>query len=660
MDLTKDFSMLYSGVENDTYFQGCYAMGVRNFLMSFQYVCNKNITSKYGDLDIKLFIDSGAFTYMGDAKYYEYTDEQWEKQIMSYLSWAEKHKDIIFAMANLDLDKIVGTAKVKEWNEKYFEPFMIRTGIPVCFVYHKEEAESVVSWDWWCQRYPYVGVSFTSDDPPEFMHEIFNTAEKYNTVIHGFGMTRTSILPDLPFYTVDSTSWKSGFRYGQLAIWNGKKVQMFKKDDWAAKALKYIRSYPDLQPPLNEDLLYAYDEPEVLRANVYAYQKAEEYIRFRHKSIAYWKKARTTKRDLEDLPEGIFPSVEVLISGTDDELIAFAQGLNINPEYSEVVDTVIDMTVFMNWENEDYKSFIDKVYGGEDRSERLSEVHGIYINRIVETDEEKIEDLQEFFSECLSGKNDKLLQLGTNFDRTVKERKSYIEEEDEYDLQDVPIEVVRAKLGNILDMPKEEEESTIENLDREIFDNAGIVPTFDSRGKFVKGQIKVRKPKKVYSNKFPKMACDSCQAAQKCPEYKAGYVCAYNKLFNRFSTRDVDDVTHIMEGMVDQNIVRMQKAMVMETINGVIDPQVTAFIDQNTRLLAQLQQIRSLNLPTTIHQIRSVKDGKQETVTRVVTPSTNPQSGGILSKLFMEDPSPKKAEGEVIDVEVKESEKNED
>ena len=97
----------------------------------------------------------------------------------------------------------------------------------------------------------------------------------------------------------------------------------------------------------------------------------------------------------------------------------------------------------------------------------------------------------------MSGKNDKLLQLGTNFDRTVKERKSYIEEEDEYDLQDIPIEVVRAKLGNILDMPKEEEESTIENLDREFFDNAGIVPTFDSRGKFVKGQIKVRTPKKL-------------------------------------------------------------------------------------------------------------------------------------------------------------------
>ena len=69
-------------------------------------------------------------------------------------------------------------------------------------------------------------------------------------------------------------------------------------------------------------------------------------------------------------------------------------------------------------------------------------------------------------------------------------------------------------------------------LDREIFDNAGIVTTFDSRGKFVKGQIKVRKPKKLYSKKYPKMACDSCQAAQKCPEYKAGYVCAYNKLFN--------------------------------------------------------------------------------------------------------------------------------
>lgn len=49
-----------------------------------------------------------------------------------------KHKDSIFAMADLDLQYLAGYEKVKEWREKYFEPFMLETGIPICFIYHED------------------------------------------------------------------------------------------------------------------------------------------------------------------------------------------------------------------------------------------------------------------------------------------------------------------------------------------------------------------------------------------------------------------------------------------------------------------------------------------------------------------------------------------
>ena len=156
MDTSRPYTMLFSGVEDDKNFNVLYDMGIRNFLISYHYVQKKRLsTKKYEDLGVKFFVDSGAFTYMSSLEHQEWSIEQWEKQIHSYLNWIEKHQSIVFAFANLDLEYLVGGEKVQEWNEKYFEPFMLRTGIPVCFVHHEEATK--LTWEQYCQRYPYVG-----------------------------------------------------------------------------------------------------------------------------------------------------------------------------------------------------------------------------------------------------------------------------------------------------------------------------------------------------------------------------------------------------------------------------------------------------------------------------------------------------------------------
>ena len=38
MDRTRDISFFYSGVEYANYLDGCYDMGIRNFLMSYHYL----------------------------------------------------------------------------------------------------------------------------------------------------------------------------------------------------------------------------------------------------------------------------------------------------------------------------------------------------------------------------------------------------------------------------------------------------------------------------------------------------------------------------------------------------------------------------------------------------------------------------------------------
>ena len=191
MDKNKKFTMIYSGVESRNYFDILYNLGIRDFLMSFHYIQNKNLNmqQEYGHLGVKFFIDSGAFTYMSDEKYMDKSVEFWEEHLKKYLDWAERNKDMIFAIANFDFEALVGSEVVDRWNREYFEPFMLRTGLPVCFVWHEN---SPMTWEKYCQRYPFVGFSSANTkgqtiDLKEYVSKL-KMAEHYDSLVHGLAI----------------------------------------------------------------------------------------------------------------------------------------------------------------------------------------------------------------------------------------------------------------------------------------------------------------------------------------------------------------------------------------------------------------------------------------------------------------------------------------
>ena len=644
MDYTRPLTIFYSGVEYESYLDILYNLGIRNFLMSYEYLKGKGIGQLKKYPDMHLFIDSGAYTYQNDPKYEEYTLEQWEEQIVEYLNWARKHKGQIFAIADLDLQYLnsVGYEKVYEWRKKYFEPFMLETGIPVCFIYHEDGLDY---WEYMCKRYPYVGLSLAIDkaeNGTEQLREMFRIAEKHNTLTQGMASTNTAMLTQYPFYTVDSTTWNVGLKYGEISVWTGTKMTRIKKTEFETKAFPYISKYSQT---FDFDLILQEDKTEMIRVNAQAFVEAEKFVRERLKAKMYWFKKKAVKVDVDNLPEDFFPPCSWFDCQKDAS--EYASKMNINPEYEGAYQLVYDMTAFLNWDNPEYKELID-VY----TEEIITEIHDFYVNRIVQSVEEKIEDIINFFKDCLSGNNDKLLHLGTNFDRIVKERDSYIDDTEE-ELVDLTPEEMRLKLAGLLPTPKDEESAPeIDSLDEEIYRKADIVPVFDEKGLFVKGQKSVRKPKKVYSKKYPKYACDTCYAAQKCPEYKSGYVCAYNNMFNRFDTRDMADIIQAVQGIVEHNMARMQRAMIMEVMNGTIDPVTSQLMDTNIRYMQMLKQMYELGSPEVLRQTRIIRaDGSEEHTTSI----TNPQSGGILERLFgniNQEDQPKKED--IIEVEPEE------
>lgn len=626
VDHNRLFSMLYSGVEDENNFNILYDMGIRNFLISYHYVQKKRTSmSQYKEMGIKFFVDSGAFTYINSLEYKDYSIEQWEDQIKHYIKWAENNKECIFAIANLDLEYLVGGEQVQKWNEKYFEPFMLKTGIPVCFVHHEEATK--LTFEQYCERYPYVGISWGGVDKQgsdiRYGTEKLRIAEKYHCVVHGMAMTQTSLLTQLPFYTVDSTTWLVGLQYGEVNYWNNNKMSRLKKDKWKGSMLSNL-----VAKGFNEEKLLAEDKEELVKVNVYAFIEAEKYVQDRLKSRMYWLRPEIEKR--KDLSDIKYPTSEELIKDLDSCWIEYAKQFNISTEESEKVNIqniITDLTCIMNWDDPNYAEIISEVY----TDDVISEIHNTWINRIVDSKEQKIEDLKKFFTEVLMGENDKLLMIGTNFDRIVKERDDYITD-DEYEEEDLSDVEVLNKLQKYLPLKEDGTASEISDLDDEIFDMEGIIPVRDEKGRFLKGQTKVLKPKKMYSNKYPKLSCDMCFNAQKCPEYKAGYVCAFNKMFDRYNTRDMGDIIQAMQGLAEYQLVRTQRAMLSETMNGGIpDANTSAMMQQAMSMMNNLKAMYDASSREVLRQTKVIRsDGSQETSTQI----TNPQRGGILESLF--------------------------
>lgn len=653
VDRNRPFSMMFSGVEDNNNFHVLYDMGIRNFLISYHYVQKKHLqTKEYKELGVKFFVDSGAYTFMNNLEHEETTIEEWEKYIEGYLRWVERNRDIVFACANLDIEYLVGGDQVQYWNEKYFEPFMLNTGIPVCFIHHIDTA---LSWEKYCQRYPYTGLSWGVDNPDgddlKYGIDMLRTAEKYNCLVHGMAMTQTSLLTKMPFYTVDSTTWLVGLQYGEVNFWTGKKMTRLKKDKWQGAMMSQL-----VAKGFDEQKLYDEDTEEMIRVNVFAFIEAEEYIQDKLKSRMYWLKPEAQKRTEADLDQIEYPSVEWLDTPREErwDLEKYAQSFNISMENpDEAMNLVVDMTCFMNWDNVEYQDFISQCY----TPEILKEIHDVYINRIVQSDEERIEDLKAFYKANLLGENTTLLYLGTNFDRIVKEREEneYITDE-EYDLVDASEMEINNIASKYLPAPKEGSPAPeISDLDDEIFMEHEIIPVRDENGRFLKGQKQVARPKQLNSKKFPKLACDTCFNAQKCPQYKAGYVCAYSKMFQRYDTRDMGDVIQAMQGIASYSMERLQRAMMTEILEGGLpDPNVSQLMNQSTQLLGNLQKMYEFGGQEVLRQTKILRsDGSQETTTQI----SNPQQGGILERIFGsmgQDTTTKEDENEILEAEVKE------
>jgi hypothetical protein len=622
-------SIILSGVESDRYWdivvnQG----GFKTVLMSFHYLEKKPSNFLRDRLekhpDVRVFVDSGAFTFMSPDKidgFKEKPESFWTDYLDRYTGWLKENADCVFACANLDIDHVVGEDTVDQWNKEYFEPLTRDYGIDVCYIWHANRGSE--GWEDYCKKYDYVGMSTENDTLTlQSITRMVNVAKRYNARVHGMAITKTDLLVRVPLFSADSTTWIVGQQYGELNWFDGRGMKRLDKKTWRTTYKTRLLKepfYADWDKLIN-GMGGRGDTYELLRLNVIAYKLAEEHIRKRLRTKMYWLKENSGQVDEDfkkDIDEIVLPDLE-WFDGDMEDYKYYLRELHLSPDMDrdEALDLLYNFYVYIKGDEDDIESSDEELIDYcksvlndpvSSRSEAINKIRLVYIDNALG-------NRRDFISE----EEDE--ELGR-----PKERSQYLQE-DEF----VTIDLAPEQMATMLPPPKGESMDEVNAYDEELKKN-NIVPIRDSQGRFVKGQQKVRKQKNVYSSKMPFLNCNVCYKAGDCPEYKPGYVCAYKKVFSQFDTRNMEDIIDAMQSMANTNLTRMQRAMMFEVMDGgMATPEVTMLIDQNMRLLQQIKGLQESRAVVTQKTVLR-EDGTQETVTQM---NVNPQGQGILSKIF--------------------------
>ena len=202
-------------------------------LESFFYITEKDKTliHKYKDF----LLDSGAFTFMNNAK----GNINWDEYIENYASFINQYN--VESFFELDIDSIVGLKEVERLRYK-LEKLTNKQCIPV---WHKSRGK-----DYWLRMikdYDYVSIGgiVTKEIKPSeyrFFPWFLNEAKKQDCKVHALGFTSLKGLERYSFYSVDSTTWLSGSRFGEIHSFDGRTIERNRaKEGYRAKSNKASR-----------------------------------------------------------------------------------------------------------------------------------------------------------------------------------------------------------------------------------------------------------------------------------------------------------------------------------------------------------------------------------------------------------------------------------
>lgn len=190
--------------------------GVFRFLVSFHYHQKTDlqeiVDSYHGPCEV--FADSGAFSAATLGATIKLAD---------YAAWLKEWDHLLTVKSTLD---VIGDPAATAKNTATLEGM----GLSVLPVFHTgspfPELEALV------KRYDYMALggmvphAKNADAVQRWLFRCFKIAKETGTVFHGFGQTRLETNKNFGFYSVDSSAWASGMRYGTITLWDDRKHKL--------------------------------------------------------------------------------------------------------------------------------------------------------------------------------------------------------------------------------------------------------------------------------------------------------------------------------------------------------------------------------------------------------------------------------------------------
>lgn len=202
-DIEKE-SLKYSK-DKPKYLLETFYQGEKKCYIAMRFVGNENF-----------LLDSGAFSFMCGAKI---TLEEMDQYVNRYIKFI-RAADIKYFF-EIDVDSIFGLKWVELWRKR-IETLTGKKCIPV---WHK--SRGVDYFKKLCDDYDYIAiggfaVKVIKQSEFDIIKDMVHYAYLHNVKVHGLGFTRTKIVSDFDFYSVDSSSWNlSAVRGSNINIFNG-------------------------------------------------------------------------------------------------------------------------------------------------------------------------------------------------------------------------------------------------------------------------------------------------------------------------------------------------------------------------------------------------------------------------------------------------------
>lgn len=244
------------------------------FLLSYFYYGDQDIPALRdrmgGPERVALFCDSGAIS----AK-----NTRTSIDVAEYGAWLQANGRYFQVAANLD---VIGDAEATLRNQRTLEGM----GLPVLPVFHYGTPWRYLD-TYLDAGHRYIALGGMVGEPnarAAWLVRAFQMAGD-RAVFHGFGLTSWRTIRDFPFYSVDSSSWGSGHRYGNVNLFDrGRWVRVNVGDRECYRHAALIRAHGEEPADIAERGRYHYST--AVRISARAWMRAAAWLKERHGAIA--------------------------------------------------------------------------------------------------------------------------------------------------------------------------------------------------------------------------------------------------------------------------------------------------------------------------------------------------------------------------------------